>query len=104
RLPEARVPEGAAIRGRLTRLGVYRESGHESLNGCVVVPVIGSDGGVTEMYGRRIERPTKPGVSVHWYLSGPHAGVWNPEALLSPDVILCEALLDALTFWCAGFH
>jgi len=31
--------------------------------------------------------------------------VWNEEALIaSKDVILCEALIDALTFWCAGYR
>jgi hypothetical protein len=31
--------------------------------------------------------------------------VWNVEALqASREVILCESLLDALTFWCAGFR
>lgn len=102
RLPEARRSDGAEIRGRLTKLGVYRESGHEHLDGCVVVPVIDGDGAVTEMYGRRIDR-VRSGQPAHWYLPGPHRGVWNPEALESREIILCEALLDALTFWCAGF-
>jgi DNA primase len=31
--------------------------------------------------------------------------VWNAEALLSSkEVILCESLIDALTFWCAGYR
>jgi len=31
--------------------------------------------------------------------------VWNEEALAaSKEVILCEALIDALTFWVAGFR
>jgi DNA primase len=31
--------------------------------------------------------------------------VWNVEALqASREIILCEALLDALTFWCAGYR
>ena len=41
----------------------------------------------------------------HLYLPGPHRGVFNVAALaLSEEVILCEALIDALTFWCAGFR
>ena len=36
---------------------------------------------------------------------GPHRGVWNLAALrASKEIILCEALIDALTFWCAGFR
>ena len=31
--------------------------------------------------------------------------MWNEEALAaSKEIILCEALIDALTFWCAGFR
>ena len=37
------------------------------------------------------------------YLPGPHRGLWNPACLGSREVILCEALLDALTFWTHGF-
>jgi DNA primase len=37
--------------------------------------------------------------------AGPHRGVWNEEALgSSKEIILCESLIDALTFWCAGFR
>ena len=39
------------------------------------------------------------------YLPGPHRGVWNEEALAaSKEIILCESIIDALTFWCAGFR
>jgi hypothetical protein len=32
-------------------------------------------------------------------------GVWNEEAFIaSKQIILCESLIDALTFWCAGFR
>ena len=32
-------------------------------------------------------------------------GVWNEQALIaSKEIILCEALIDALTFWCAGYR
>lgn len=42
---------------------------------------------------------------MHTYLPGPHRGVWNEEALLvSKEIILCESIIDALTFWCAGFR
>ena len=46
------------------------------------------------------------------YLPGPHCGVWNAEGLAEElanmpagqrSVILCEALLDAMTFWVHGF-
>src|SRR5512142_520405 len=44
RLPASDRKLGADLRGRLTRLGVYRESGHEHFAGSLVVPVLGGDG------------------------------------------------------------
>jgi len=89
----------------LQRLGVYRESGHEHFNGSLVVPVFNLAGDVMEMYGRKITPNLREGTPNHLYLPGEHRGVWNEESLIaSKDVILCEALIDALTFWCAGFR
>jgi DNA primase len=105
RLPEKNRKAGAEIRGRLQRLGIYRESGHEHFNGCLVVPVFDEAGRVVEIYGRKIAPRLKPEIPRHLYLPGPHRGVWNWQALQeSKEVILCEALLDALSFWCAGYR
>ena len=105
RLPAANRVEGAQIRGRLQRLGLYRESGHEHFNGSLVIPMIGERGEVTEIYGRKIVKALRPGTPLHLYLPGPHRGVWNQAALTaSKEIILCEALIDALTFWCAGYR
>jgi CHC2 zinc finger/Toprim-like/DNA primase catalytic core, N-terminal domain len=105
RLPNKQRVAGAEIRGRLTKLGIYRETGHEHFNGCLVVPVFDEQGRVREIYGRKITRVLKQGIPLHLYLPGPHRGVWNSQALQeSKEVILCEALLDALTFWCAGYR
>ena len=105
RLPEKNRKEGAEIRGRLQRLGILRESGHERFAGSVVIPVMDLDGNVTEIYGRKITEGLRAGTALHMYLPGPHKGVWNEEALLvSKEIILCEALIDALTFWCADYR
>jgi DNA primase len=105
RLPATTRVEGAEIRGRLQRLGILRESGHEHFNGSVVVPIIVPSGDITEVYGRKITEGLRPGTPLHLYLPGPHRGVWNESALAeNPEIILCEALIDALTFWCAGYR
>jgi hypothetical protein len=105
RLPAANRVEGAQIRGRLQRLGLYRESGHEHFNGSLVIPVVSQHGEVTEIYGRKIVKALRPGTPLHLYLPGPHRGVWNSAALSAgKEIILCEALIDALTFWCAGYR
>lgn len=105
RLPAKNRNEGAAIRERLQAVGVLRSSGHENLNGSLVVPVFDAEGRVAELYGRKITHSLRPGTPLHLYLPGPHRGVWNIEALhASREIILCESLIDALTFWCAGFR
>lgn len=104
RLPQKNRVAGATIRERLQRIGLIRESGHEHLNGCVVFPVISEAGEITEVYGRKIVENQTPGLPKHLYLPGPHRGVWNPAALRSREIILCESIIDALTFWCAGYR
>lgn len=104
RLPQKNRQAGAELRGRLQAVGLLRESGHEHFNGCLVVPVLDAEGQVVEVYGRKINDNLRAGTAYHLYLPGPHAGVWNLAGLRgTPEVILCEALLDAMTFWCAGF-
>jgi DNA primase catalytic core len=105
RLPEKNRKAGAEIRGRLQQLGVIRDSGHEHFNGSVVIPVFDLEGSVLGMYGRKITPNLREGTPLHLYLPGPHRGVWNELALqVSKEIILCESLIDALTFWCAGFR
>ena len=105
RLPEKNRLAGADIRTRLQKVGLYRASGHEHFNGSLVIPVMDEQGNVVEVYGRKIRDDLRTGTPKHLYLPGPHAGVWNMAALsASREIILCEALLDALTFWCAGYR
>jgi DNA primase catalytic core len=105
RLPEKNRRQGEAIRGRLARLGLYRATGREHFNGSLVIPVLDEAGNVTEVYGRKITPNLRPGTPLHLYLPGPHRGVWNIEALAaSKEIILCEALIDAMSFWCAGYR
>lgn len=105
RLPFKLNKTGRAIRGRLQKLGLLRASGHEHFWGSLVIPVFDEQGHVTEVYGRKIGDVRANLSPIHLYLPGPHRGVWNVEALAaSKEIILCEALIDALTFWCAGYR
>jgi len=104
RLPQKNRVAGSEIRTRLQKIGIYRESGHEHFNGSLIVPVCDQNGNVSEVYGRKITDGLRKGTPPHLYLPGPHRGVWNIEALqANKEIILCEALIDALTFWCAGY-
>lgn len=137
RLPHKNREAGAKVRTQLQRLGVYRETGREHLNGSLVVPLFNAAGDVVQLYGRKTRDDLREGTAYHLYLSGDHAGVFNysglvehsvppahsvtapgvtlpPASMQSPapatlehpcssEIILCEALIDALTFWRWGF-
>ena len=104
RLPEKQRADGKAIRERLKKIGIIRDSGHEHFAGSVVVPVRDTCGKISEMYGRKINDNLRKGTAKHLYLPGPHSGIWNEEAAFATgELILCEAALDALTFWVNGF-
>jgi len=108
RVPDKNRKQGEEQRERLKQIGILRkDSGHEHFNGSVVIPVSNLQGEVVEMYGRKITRLSalRDGTEAHSYLRGPLRGVWNERALIaSKEIILCEALIDALTFWCAGYR
>ena len=91
----------------LQRLGILNEKGNEFFYGCVVVPVFCSDGSLGEMYGRKIEsepRATNDAPRfTHLYLPGQHRGVLNAKAAeVFDEVILTEAVLDALSLYAIG--
>ncbi|HOA63113.1 MAG TPA: DNA primase, partial [Verrucomicrobiota bacterium] len=105
RLPMKNRSEGDRLRTRLQQLGLWRESGHEHFNGCITVPLHDERGQVVSFYGRRVSRPAATrGEFKHLYPPGPHRGLLNREALKGDEIILCEAVFDALTFCASGLH
>ncbi|MDC6877809.1 CHC2 zinc finger domain-containing protein, partial [Escherichia coli] len=103
RLPAVKSRAGEKIRARLKGVGMLRESGHEHFTGSLVVPVMDLNGQIREMYGRKIGGDLRKGTPLHMYLPGTHGGVWNEQALIgSSSVVLCESLIDAMSFWVAG--
>ncbi len=113
RLPDKRRRAGADVRAQLEKIGIYRESGHEHFNGSLVIPVFDEGGNVVEVYGRKLLDNLRKGTPRHLYLRASedeqgqrrNRGVFNVAALAaSKEVILCEALIDALSFWCAGYR
>lgn len=108
RLPEKNRVAGSSIRSRLQKIGLYRESGHEHFNGSLIVPILDEAGHVVEVYGRKLLDNLRAGTPKHLYLptrEGRGRGVFNLPALVaSKEIILCEALIDALTFWSAGYR
>lgn len=99
------LPKGSKeIKEQLTEIGIYRQSGHEHLSGSLVVPVINKKGEITEIYGRKINNNLRQGTPYHLYLPGKHSGIFNPQSLDNKEIILCESIIDALSFWVHGFH
>ena len=106
RLPEKNRKAGAEARGRLQNVGILRKTGHEHFNGCVVVPIVDEANQIKEVYGRKIlGNRLRKGTAQHLYLPGEHHGIWNYLSLAANDeIIICESLIDAMTFWVNGFR
>lgn len=115
RLPARSRPEGTVVRARLEEAGLLKGNGHERFSACVVVPILGAEGTVVGLYGRKARPTVTAGVPKHLYLPGPHRGVWHGpvaagagELCAWPDaegaVVLCEAVFDAMTFWTHGIR
>ena len=105
RLPDKQTQLGAKLRDQLQSIGILRDSGHEHFSGSIVIPVMNENGMITEVYGRKIlGGRLRKGTPLHTYLPGPHRGVFNVQAFKNyHEMILCESLIDALTFYCHGF-
>lgn len=104
-LPLQRNQYTAKLRERLQHIGLLRESGHEHFNNCITVPIFNELGEVVEIYGRKALATLRSDMPLHLYLKGPHKGVFNSEELIKgkyKEVILCEAIFDALTFYLMG--
>ena len=105
RLPQKNRKAGAEMREQLKRIGLYRDTGREHFNGSIVFPIIETNGIIGEVYGRKIRDDLRKGTPKHTYLPGEHKGVFNPYGLVNTEeVILCESIIDALTFWRWGFR
>jgi len=113
-LPSPDLKPGKEIRARLAEVGIYRaDTGREHFNGCVVFPVVDRSGNVLEIYGRKIRDDIRHRMGSHLYLpgrpfdsaQGRHRGIWNGEVLTeAKEIVLCESIIDALTFWVHGFR
>jgi DNA primase len=108
RLPHKRRKDGARVRGQLQKLGLYRDTGREHFDGCLVMPIFDGDGHVVQIYGRKLSDANRGRRPSHLYLPGPLRGVWNPPETWPSDtpqdeLILCESIIDALTLWVHGF-
>jgi DNA primase len=106
RVPPPNTKVGKPLKEQLQRIGILRQStGHEHLSGSVVFPIWNGNGQIVQMYGRKITHWLREGTALHLYLPGELRGVWNGPALEKQrEWLLCESIIDALSFWCQGFR
>src|SRR5690606_40986179 len=103
-LPHMNLSHGKRVRSELQALSIYRKSGHEHLRNCLTFPIYDENGNIVEMYGRKFVEIHDNNIPTHLYLPGPHKGIFNIRAVKQHDeIILTEAIIDALSFWVHGF-
>ena len=75
-LPTMDSKAGREIRARLQQVGLFRSSGHEHMNGCIVFPITAADGSgqVVDIYGRKIGARSSQGNAIAHAPVGPAAG------------------------------
>jgi len=101
RLPQKNRRAGAEIRARLQRLGVLRPSGHEALNGSIVVPLADATGRVVQLCGLEIgDGIARPRA----WLSDDRHGLLDPGPCRSGELVVTASVSDALAIWVAGQH
>lgn len=105
RLPRKNRKAGDAIRTQLRRIGILRDTGHEQFRGSIIVPIHDLTGRVVQVYGRKINHRLREGTKYHLTLTDEDVGVFNPGGFVPRQkVILAFSVIDALTWWSAGFR
>jgi hypothetical protein len=100
RLPHV-LPADGTIRHQLEEMGVLNDRGNEFFYRRLVVPILDAAGVLVNVYGRALAAECEV---PHLYLPGPRRGVFNLAGVAdAPEVILTEAILDALSLIVLGF-
>jgi DNA primase len=96
-VPDKNRVAGAEIRGRLQQLGILKDTGHETLRGCVTIPVFDAGGAIVSLYGRRVDPVGDTDLFVG------KVGLWNRETFTATrDVVVAASPFEALVLWSAG--
>ena len=68
-----------------------------------MIPIVDADGLAVQLYGRKIRDDLRAGTPLHLYLPGRASRRVQPGGVAGVrEVILCESLIDALSFWVNG--
>jgi DNA primase catalytic core len=75
-------------------------STREHFSNRVIFPVFDENGLIVQIYGRNISGSG----AKHMLLTGVPLSLFNPRALISPEIILCESIIDALSIMAMGYR
>ncbi|TQE70263.1 CHC2 zinc finger domain-containing protein [Leptospira noguchii] len=104
-LPSRQSIVGQRTRDVLKEFGIFGETGQEYFQKKIVIPIFTQEKELCGMYGRRVLTSKDPRIPNHRYLPGRHLGIWNEEdAFTKKELVLCESIIDALTFWENGIR
>jgi hypothetical protein len=104
RIPKTNRVSGRQLRSRLQDLGVLRkDTGHEHMTGCIVVPLFDIAGDVVNLYGRRIDRAQRGAPDELW-ANPSKRGLINVEAFKASELVVAGSILDALTTFAHGIE
>jgi len=93
------LPDEGDIKKQLQEIGILSDKGKEHFYGCITFPLYDLAGNPVGIYGRRIMGKGAD----HLYLPGPRRGIFNRQAAIrDKEIILTEAVIDALTLMVAG--
>jgi len=83
----------------LQQCGWLSGKGRSLFSDRIVVPIRDAAGDLKQVYGRHV----KGGASIpHRYLRVPHTTMFHPTVLQARRIILCEAIIDALSLYAHG--
>ncbi|WP_036085065.1 CHC2 zinc finger domain-containing protein [Leptospira noguchii] len=95
---------GKAQRKTLVEYGLLRESGHEVFLRYLTFPLLDEEWKPSGVYGRYLTPKKIDFETRHRYMRGGHQGIWNREAFEGKELVLCESVIDALTFYVNGIR
>ncbi|EMF82559.1 putative DNA primase [Leptospira weilii serovar Topaz str. LT2116] len=99
-LPSRGSNVGRRAREVFKEFGIFGVGGNEYFKARIVFPIFTREKELCGMYGRRVVASREVAIPNHLYLPGKHLGIWNEEdAFEKKELVLCESILDALTFW-----
>ncbi len=103
-LPDRQLVAGRKVRGELASMGLLDDRGHEKFRPCIVFPITDEHGRLVQAYGRKTSKTLKS-KRYHEYLNDRRDVLWNLDDIRhNHEVIVCEGLTDALSFWIKGYR